>query len=121
MFGASLDWRLSEHTRVSPHVFFGLLYWNFAARSCVAAGEPVVRLPARPHDPDELLYRVDFAEGEEQRCLDDSPRRSHLILPQVGVGVDIPIGSRVFARAEVRGYGKLPVPNQVRMGVGVRF
>ena len=114
--GAALDWRVWEHAGVSPHVLLGLTYWNYADRPCVARGEPLVRRPARPHDPNELLYRVDFAEGEEQRCLDDSPYRSHLIFPQVGVGADIPIGSRVFARAQFRLFIA-----EVRIGVGLRF
>ena len=38
-------------------------------------------------------YRVDFAEGEEQRCVDNSPYRWYRVLPQVGVGMDIPTGT----------------------------
>ena len=52
----------------------------------------------------------------EQAVGDDSPYRSHLIFPQVGVGADIPIGSRVFARAQFRLFIA-----EVRIGVGLRF
>ena len=113
--GAALYWRVSEHSRFSPHVLLGFAYGNFVDRPCVAAGEPVVRRPARPHDPNELLYRVDFADGEEQWCLDEKPPiRFRRIGLQVGVGGDIPIGSRFFARVQARLI-------EVRIGVGLRF
>ena len=104
---AALYWRLLEHARVSPHLLLGLGYWKFTDRSCVAGGEPVQREP-------DGRYRVDFAEGEEQRCVDNSPHRWHRIFPQVGVGMDIPIGSRVFARVQAQLLS-------VRLGVGLRF
>ena len=109
-------WRLSENSHASPHFLFGLAYWNFADRLCVAGSDPVVQLPPRPHDPNEWLYRVEFAEGEEQRCLDESPSRFHRIHPQIGVGADIPIGSRFFARAQARAFSA-----ELRIGVGLRF
>ncbi len=111
---ALVYWRLSENSRASPHLLFGLAYWNLADRPCVAGDEPVVRLPPRPHDPYERLYRVEFTEGEEQRCLDEPPVRFHRIHPQIGVGVDIPIGARFFARAQARLL-------EVRIGLGLRF
>ena len=104
---AALYWRLLEHARVSPHLLLGLGYWKFTDRYCVAGGEPVQREP-------DGRYRVDFAEGEEQRCVDNSPHRWHRIFPQVGVGMDIQIGSRVFARVQAQLLS-------VRLGVGLRF
>ena len=82
---AALYWRLLEHARVSPHLLLGLGYWKFTDRRCVAGGEPVQREP-------DGRYRVDFAEGEEQRCVDNSPHRWYRVFPQVGVGMDIQIG-----------------------------
>ena len=51
-----LYWRLLEHSRVSPHLLFGLQYWNLGVRRCVATGDPVQR------EPDG--YHVDFAPGK---------------------------------------------------------
>ena len=42
-----LYWRLLEHSRVSPHLLFGLQYLNLGKRFCVATGEPV-QIDARP-------------------------------------------------------------------------
>ena len=114
--GASLYWRLSERAPFSTHLLLGLAYWNLADRRCVARGEPVVRLPPRAHDPNELLFRVEFAEGEERRCADRPAIRFQRITPQVGAGFDVPIGSRVFGRAQLRLFLL-----EVRIGVGVRF
>ena len=98
---ASLYWRIRETSRYSLHVLLGVGYWNRGERSCVAAGEPVNRLPPRPHDPDELWFRVDLTDEEEQRCRENPPYYSpSSFFPQVGAGVDVPIGSRFFARLE---------------------
>ena len=102
-----LYWRLLEHARVSPHLLFGLQYWNLGVRRCVATGDPVQR------EPDER-YRVDFAEGEEQRCGDDPLMRRHLPHAVLGGGVDLVLGSRVFVRVQAQFF-------QVRLGVGLRF
>ena len=113
--GTALYWRVSKESRFSPHVLLGLAYWRRAQYRCVAWGEPVVQIPPLPgYGPNALVYRVDFAEGEEQRCVDEPPFRSHVFGPVVGVGVDIPIGSRFFARAQARLI-------EVRLGVGLRF
>ena len=117
--GVALDWRWSEHTRVSPYLLLGLSYWNLATGvPCVARGEPVVRRPAPPHDPDELLYRVDFAEGEEQECRSRDQIYQY-ISPQLGLGVDSPIGARVFVRAQAR--LTLYLATEFRIGVGLHF
>ena len=113
---AALYWRLSENARVTPHLLVGLVYINRANRRCVAQGEPLQRIPARTHDPDELLYRVEFVAGEERRCLNEPHPTFNGILPQAGLGFDIPIGSRFFARAQVRA----PVL-EFRIGAGLRF
>ena len=107
-----LYWRLLEHSRVSPHLLFGLQYWNLGERLCVATGEPVPREPAA-REPDG--YHVDFAPGEEQRCGDDPQlMRRHLPHVVLGGGVDIALGSRVFVRVQAQFF-------QVRLGVGLRF
>ena len=122
VFGTALYWRVSEESRFSPHLLLGLEYWRRDHYFCGARGEPVVQIPTPPeYGPNALVYRVDFAEEEEQRCVDEPRPKSHVVHPRVGLGVDIPIGSRVFARAEVRGRGILPILSEVRMGVGVRF
>ena len=103
----AVHWRFMRDWPVSPHVLFGLQYLNIAHRPCVAPGDPVQREP-------NGRYRVDFAEGEEQRCVDDPVISRHRVFPVIGGGIDIPLGTRVFARAQVQIF-------QVRLGVGVRF
>ena len=99
-------WRVLDHARVLPHLLFGFQYLNIGERRCVATGEPV------PREPDG--YHVDFAPGEEQRCGDDPLMRRHLRRVVVAGGVDIALGSRVFARVQAQVF-------QVRVGVGLRF
>ena len=112
--GAALYLRLREMPRVSPHLLLGLAYWHRSQNHCVAWGKPVERLPSRAHDANELLYRVDFAPGEEQRCAASSARSSRAIAPVLGAGVDIPFGRRFFARVQARLV-------EVRVGGGLRF
>ena len=85
-----------------PHLLCGIAYVSRAVGRCVAHGAPLVQLPARPNDPNELLYRVEFAEGVERRSLGKPALRLHGILPQAGLGFNVPIGSRFVARAQVR-------------------
>ena len=114
---AALYWRLSEGGRVTPHLLFGLAYLNRADRRCVAQGAPLQQMAARPHDPDELLYHVDFAPGEEERCLDEPPAITwNRWLPQAGLGFDVSIGSRLLVRTQVRA----PLLD-FRVGAGIRF
>ena len=103
---ALVYWRVLDHARVSPHLLVGFQYLNIGERRCFATGEPV------PREPDG--YHVDFAPGEEQRCGNDPLMRRHLRRWVIAGGIDLALGSRVFARLQAQFF-------QIRLGVGLRF
>ena len=133
---ALMYWRLSQTSHVSPHVLLGLTYWNIAERDCeVAEGAPVNlinpdrRRPRRqllsgltpsqfpfPYSDEEVWFRVDLTNEEEQQCFNEPPRKWGGVLPQVGGGFDIPIGSRFLFRAQARLFFF-----EIRVGTSFRF
>ena len=100
------------------HTLIGIAFRREELYTCVAAGDPVVPIstPRNTIYPDDPWYRVDFAEGEEQRCLDESPSSypipQLMMHPRARLGLDVLVGSRFFARAEL---GLL----EVRIGAGL--
>ena len=113
-----ISWRASHGPRYSLHVLFGLMYRHFANRYCVAFDGPLVRLQPTPWpwEPDDVVFRAELTADERRQCEAQQPRTDHVIWPQAGVGLDVPIGRRFFARAEWR-----LVLSDFRIGAGIRF
>jgi len=113
-----VSWRALSRPAYSLHVLFGAFYRHMANRFCVAFDGPLVRLSPAPHpwEPDDIVFRADLTADEKRRCEAERPRTSQVVLPQAGVALDVPIGSRFF----VRGEGRLLLFD-FRIGAGIRF
>lgn len=103
--GVSAYWRLSKNRRLTPYLLFGMGLWHLADRPCVAEGSPVVG-----KSPPGQRFRVDFAG--ERPCAGKPFVANFRISPQVGVGLDASLGSRMFARVQLRLI-------EVRVGAGI--
>lgn len=115
---ALVSWRALDRPAYSLHVLFGALYRRMASRFCVAFDGPLVRLSPAPYpwEPGDIVFRADLTAEEKQRCEAEPPRTSHVVWPQAGVALDVPIGDRFFVRGEWR-----LVLFDVRIGAAIRF
>ncbi len=106
--GVAAYWRLSGNRRLTPHLLLGMGLWRLADRRCVAEGAPPVVGTPQPGQ----RFRVDFAGGRP--CAGKPFDTSFRIWPQVGAGIDYALGSRAFARVQLRLL-------ELRVGAGIRF
>ena len=97
-----------------------LLFGGSSRRSlrndCTAFDGPSVRIPTPSDYPsDHIVFHTKLTDADLQRCAE---RRYDLrwIVPQAGVAIDWPIGSRYFIRADAR----LSLL-RLGFGAGVRF